>query len=237
MRRLTLSSPARSISASGLPPVARDLRRRRRVDGLGQRGQQQVDRRLRGETGDLQAGHSGQLRRHVRSLAAREHQGRRLGAEPAGDEGERVERLGVEQVGVVDRADHRGVLARRGEQAQHAQTDEEPVRRRTGGHPGSDRERLLVPLGQRGQVVAQRDISRCRAAYGRVDSASKPSARSRRRRPAPRWRPRAGRSSRSPAPPRAAAHRRARCARHSPQRRYGAVPRHDPAGGRRPPPG
>ena len=52
-----------------------------------------------------------------------------LGSEPAGDEEQRGGRRLVEPLCVVDEAHDRGLLSRRGENAQHGQRDEEAVRR------------------------------------------------------------------------------------------------------------
>ena len=102
----------------------------------------------------------------------------RLRPQAAGHERQHLQRLGVQQVRVVDHAHDRLVPAGGGQESKHAQPDQEPVRGRAVGHAGGHPQRLLMALGQRGHVVAQGIASRCRAANGIVDSASNPSTRS-----------------------------------------------------------
>ena len=108
----------------------------------------------------------------ARLVAAGEQQCGRLGLEPAGDEGQRLQRLGVEVVRVVDRADQRRLLAGGGDQREHAHPDEEAVRWRALCSPGGDPQRLLVGSESAATCGRSGSISRWIAAYGIVDSAS-----------------------------------------------------------------
>ena len=140
---------ARSISANGLPPVDRAIwAAASGVDAVRQRRGQQGDRGHRVQPAQRAASaipasqtSSRGSSRMANSIATDS------ACEPAGDEGEHVERLRVEPVGVVDRADHRAVLTGRGEQAQHTRappgTGPAAVRRPA---PVATSKGLLLPL-------------------------------------------------------------------------------------------
>ena len=109
-----------------------DLRGRGRVDRLGERGRQQPQGRL----GPSPArGRPGTPASWVATCAVSRPANKRdrLGLQPTGDQTEDVERLGVEQVGVVDHAQHGFDLAGGAEEAQHPETHQEAV----GGSPSA----------------------------------------------------------------------------------------------------
>ena len=71
-----------------------------------------------------------------------------LALEPAGHELEGRGRRVVEPVGVVDEAEHRGLVGRRREQAEHAEEDQEPARTALRGLPERRPHRTRLHLGQ-----------------------------------------------------------------------------------------
>jgi hypothetical protein len=91
-----------------------DLRRCRRVDGLGQRRHQQPDRRLGTEPGEVEGRDTCHLCLQAVRVAAGEHQRHRFGFEASGHERQYVQRLRIQQVSVVDGAHDRLDLPGRG---------------------------------------------------------------------------------------------------------------------------
>ncbi len=81
----------------------------------------------------------------VDRVAAREQEHRRLRLEPACDERQHIQRLDIEQSGVVDDAQHRGVLASGSQQSQDTEPDQEAVRRRPFHNSCRHTQRLLLP--------------------------------------------------------------------------------------------
>ena len=146
------------------------------------------------------------------AVARRQQQRDRLGAEPAGDEHERVDGRAVEPLEVVDHAQQRLLLRGLGEHAERAGRGEEAI----AGAVGGDAERRLQRAALRGRQPLE-----SAAPTGAAAGAAR-----RRRAPTPPRPPRrAGRGSRPPPPrTRRAARscrrprrrgRRARCSRPS----------------------
>ena len=77
-------------------------------------------------------------------LARGEDHGDRLGQQPAGRERQALHRGLVEPLRVIDQAGQRLVLRRGGQQAQHRQPDQEPVRSLALPHAERDRERVAL---------------------------------------------------------------------------------------------
>jgi hypothetical protein len=156
------------------PPAARQLKERKRIamalrDDLGadrriewavhvlqqQRARiavtEPVDRQLR-QPGESVVTHVGASCAHKRDP---------LGEEPAGDEPEDLRRGAVEPLRVVDDADERSLLGDLGEQRQHGEPHQEPVRPGTGllaehrgeGFPLWDRQPVKVIQHRSAELV------------------------------------------------------------------------------------
>jgi hypothetical protein len=105
-----------------------------RVQRPGQRRLQQRPRVLLLQPRHVQFREPGQIGARVTRC---EHQADRVGGQPPGSEPERLRRSPVQPLLVVDQADQRALRGHLGQQVQHGQPDQEPVRRR----PGSQAER------------------------------------------------------------------------------------------------
>ena len=141
---------ARSIRASGLPPVATAIWAA--APGRCGSGQATAAGGSPARARDRRSGarHPGHLApRGARRRGSAKHQRDRLGLRA----GERRTpgRPGTRRRGGGRRRPRRRTgwaSPGRGQQSEHAQTDEEPVRRRAGRSPGGDAQRLLVALRQ-----------------------------------------------------------------------------------------
>jgi hypothetical protein len=91
----------------------------------------------------------------VAGLAHREDQRDALGQEPAGDERQRLHRDAVQPLGIVDDADQRRLLGHLGQEAQHGQPDEEPVRRLAAAHAERGAQRITLRIGDPIHAVQQ----------------------------------------------------------------------------------
>ena len=156
-------------ASSARPQPARQLQQRERVAaGLGddpvahlgvqppadRRGQQRARVDI-AQPGNGQPGQAGQLIVVVR-LARGEDHGDRLGQQPPGRERQALHRGPVEPLRVIDQAGQRLVLRRGGQQAQHRQPDQEPIRRRALPHAERDRERVALRSRQLVQPAEHR---------------------------------------------------------------------------------
>jgi hypothetical protein len=99
-----------------------------------------------------QLGETGQLVL-VAGPAHHEHQGQRLGQQPAGHEAERLRRRPIEPLGVVDQAHERLVAGRLRQQAQQRQPDEEAVGRLAGPQAQRRADGRGLGIGQLGQAA------------------------------------------------------------------------------------
>jgi hypothetical protein len=88
---------------------------------------EQGGRRLRVEPLEAQLGQAGGGEAAGVAVAGGEQADHALGLQAAGGEGQRLGRGPVEPLGLVDQAQHRPVLGRLGEQAQHRHRDQEAV--------------------------------------------------------------------------------------------------------------
>jgi hypothetical protein len=134
-----------------------DLRCRRRIEDLRQGRPQQPDRRFGSETSETEFRYPRHLRRQTGIVAAGENNRGRLRFQSSGNERQHVQRLGIQQVRVVNRAHDRLYLARGCQHPQHAQPDQEPVRWRAVSHRCRHLQRLLMAARKQGQVRTQRD--------------------------------------------------------------------------------
>jgi hypothetical protein len=98
-----------------------------RVHGVANRSAQQRARVIVAQALHVELGEVPQL---LDRLAGGEHDGDRVGHQAAGDERQRHRRSTVEPLRIVDHAQQRALLGHLGEQAQHRQRHEEPIRGR-----------------------------------------------------------------------------------------------------------
>jgi hypothetical protein len=91
----------------------------------------------------------------VAGLADGEHQRHRLRQETARDERERLRGHAIEPLRIVDETDHRSLLGCVGEQAEHRQSDQEPVRCVAVGHAERRPQRVALQARQSLQPVEQ----------------------------------------------------------------------------------
>ena len=160
-RQLRRGQPARQLEQGQRVAVriGDDLLPDPRVQRAGQHRFQQQARVALGQAADGQLGQA----RHVLIRDPRgEDQAHRVGGQPPGDEAQRLGRGPVQPVLVVDDADQRVFAGRLGEQAEHGQADQEPVRRRPGAEPERGTQRLVLrgrqapgPAQQRGAQLVQ----------------------------------------------------------------------------------
>ena len=141
-----------SSSASGTPSAASSSRSR----SAGASRAVALEHRagvVAAEPAEHELGEAAQAGRHRLAVAARQQQPDRLGAEPAGDEHERVDARAVDPLEVVDEAQQRLLLGGLRQHAEHARRREEAVARAV----GRDAERRLqrAALGVR-QPLEQR---------------------------------------------------------------------------------
>ena len=120
-------------------------------------------------------------------LPYREHQRHRLRQEPARHEGKDLCRGPIEPLRVIHHADERPLLGDLGQQAQHRQTHQEAIRRRSGREAERRAKRIALRTGQMRQVGA--------ASVRRADAGRRTRAPSRTRRRPPA---RCGTLTRSP---------------------------------------
>ena len=128
------------VAASAGGEGLRELEQRERVSvGLGEEAfthgpveaadDDRVEQRARvgaREPAEVQGGKTAEL---CKVFAAREHERDSVGAEAASDERERLRRLGVEPLCVIDDAEERLRGGRLGEQVEDGEPDKVPVRR------------------------------------------------------------------------------------------------------------
>ncbi len=114
-----------------------------------------------------------------------DHEGDGFGQEAARQERQRVGRLLVEPVGVVDHAQQRSLLGHLGQEAQHGQRDQEPVGPDGVAQAEGALQRLVLGRRDPGQWPSTGWRIRWSAAKGSVDSDSTPRSRSTRKPAAP----------------------------------------------------
>ena len=124
-----------------------------RVDRPGQRRCKQRARILLAQAGQRELRQPGQLR-PVES--GREHQPDRIGRQPPRHEPQRLHRRPVQPLLVIDHADQRPLGGHLREQSKHRQTDQEPVRRRTGAEAERDPQRVALRAGEPTGLVQHR---------------------------------------------------------------------------------
>ena len=88
--------------------------------------------------------------------ARREHEPHRLGQQAAGHEAERQRRGLVQPLRVVDDAQQGTFLRGLGQQAEHGQADQEPIRRRPRGQAEDRPQRVTLRAGQPVDTIEQR---------------------------------------------------------------------------------
>ena len=88
--------------------------------------------------------------------ACREHEPHGLRQQPAGDERERQRRGLVQPLRVVDDAQQGTFLGRLGQQAEHGEADQEPIRRRPRGQAEDRPQRVTLWAGQPLETIEQR---------------------------------------------------------------------------------
>ena len=227
VRRVALSSPARSIRASGLPPVAAAIWVATAGSiGSGSRREQQPRRPRSGARPASRSAGTPAIRcstsgpsRLAKTRTADSASSRRATKASASSDSE--SRKWVSSTAQTTGA----YLAGGREQPEDAESDQEPVRRRPRGRAGGHAQRLLVALGQRRDVLPQRDhqpvergVRDRRLGLVAVGSEHPDAGRRGRGRLAAGW------SSRCRARRRAAAHRRGRCGRSRPAGGPAAAP-------------
>ena len=145
-----LEQPQRVPPRLGHDPVANLL-----VELTGYGGGEQRSRVVLGEPLERQARQGGK-----QLLVARfpdgEQQQDRLGQQPPAHESQDLARRLVEPLGIVDEADQRAFRGDLGEQAEHGEADDEPVRSVSDLQPERDAQRLLLRLRQRIEVAEHR---------------------------------------------------------------------------------
>ena len=139
-----------------IPPVSATIRSRTRSSRWP--GTAAVSRRPRVLVGQPVEGQRRQAGKQplVGRLPDREQEQHRLSQQPPSDEPEHLGRGFVQPLGVIDQADQRprgGIL---GQQAQHRQAHDEPVRSRLRRQPERHPQRPLLRLRQRGQAAQHR---------------------------------------------------------------------------------
>lgn len=105
-----------------------------------------------GEHRETLEGHMG-----LRGGSYRKEQRDAVGVQPAAEERERVERLAVEPLRIVDHADQRPVPRHFGKQRQRGEADQEPIRRWSGNEPEGRPQRVTLPTGKPVEAVHERD--------------------------------------------------------------------------------
>ena len=91
-----------------------------------------------------------------------------LGQQAAGDERQRQRRCMIKPLRVVDDAQQRPLVGQLGEQAQHGQADQEPVRRGAGAEPEHDLERVTLRRRKARQPTQQRAAQLMQAGEGQL---------------------------------------------------------------------
>ena len=119
--------------------------------------------------------------RQVPKLLARlpccEHEPHRLGQQPASDERERQRRGLIQPLRVVDDAEQGTLLGHLGDQAQHGQADEEPVRGGARAEPEHDLHGLTLWSRQPLEPIEQRCAQLMQARVGQLHLGLHPTAR------------------------------------------------------------
>ena len=123
------------------------------VQRPGQRGVQQRPRIVVPQPLDLEFGQPGQF---LSGNPGREHQADRISSQPTRNEPQRLHRSAIEPLLVVDDADQRPLPRNLGQETQHGQTDQEPVRRRAGVDAERGAQRIVLRTRQSVEVVEQR---------------------------------------------------------------------------------
>ena len=116
---------------------------------------QQRARILVGQPAQHQLGQAAEVVPGTR-LADRDHDRDRLRQQPSRDEAEDQRRGRVEPLGVLHQTQQRPLLGRGGQQAQHGESDQEPVRDVARREAQGDAQRVPLGLRQRVQLVEQR---------------------------------------------------------------------------------
>ena len=146
----------RSSSASGLPRVSATMRSRTRSSSRpGTALHEQGARILLGQPAQQQLGQAVEVVPGVR-LADGDHHRHRFRQQPSRDEAEDQSRGVVQPLGVLHETEQRPLLGRGGQQAEHGESDQEPVRDVTGCEAQGDVQRVLLRLRQRVELVEQR---------------------------------------------------------------------------------
>ena len=118
--------------------------------------QHRVEERLRVSVAESLDDQLAERREVGARLAGGEHQSNRIGQEPPRDERERLGRLAVEPVGIVDDTEHRALVGRHRQQAQDGEADQEPVGRSSVRQSERRPRRVALRIRQRVQAVEQR---------------------------------------------------------------------------------
>ena len=143
-----------SSSASGLPRVSAMIRSRTRASSGPARAESSSARAWSVlQPCYHQLGLPGQFGARI---AGREHQRDRVGGQPPRHEPERLLRGLVQPLLVVDQADQRLVSGHLGEQAEHGQPDQEPVRRRARGQAERGPQRIALRHRDPVEVIQHR---------------------------------------------------------------------------------
>ena len=114
---------------------------------------QQRPRVVVAQTFDLEFRQPGQL---LPGNPGRQHQTDPIGGQPPRHEAQRLRRGVIEPLFVVDHADQRPLRGHLGQQAEHGEPDQEPVRRRPRAHPERGQQRIVLRLRQPIDVVQER---------------------------------------------------------------------------------
>ena len=118
---------------------------------------QQLHRRILIEPADRQLRQPRQRRQLPVRLADGEQQHHPLGVQAARHKAQHHQRFGVQPLHVVGHAHQRRLRRYLGQQRQHGQRDQEPVRRRPGHQPERAPQRVPLRTGQLLQLIGERE--------------------------------------------------------------------------------
>ena len=100
--------------------------------------------------------HPREARQLLARLALREHDGHRLGSQPARHEGECLRRGAVEPLCIVDEAEQRSLLGHFGQEGQGSEPDEESIGRFTRAQAEGRGERVALGVRQLRETIQHR---------------------------------------------------------------------------------
>ena len=133
----------------------------------GQHRVQQLPGLRLGQAAYPQRSQTSQLR-HLFDIVRGEHQRHRLRHQPAGGERQRLRRGPIQPLRVVDHTHQRPLGRRIGQQTQHSQTDQEPIRFGPGGQPERGAQCLPLRVGQPFGAIEQRRTHLVQPAEGQL---------------------------------------------------------------------